>query len=84
MKKDYHFRKGGFAIIAIAGCDADCRFISVNCNHSGSTNDIIAWQNMDLYEAVEIEKKLPLTYFFIGDEAFANTNQFLGPWPGKF
>ena len=39
---------------------------------------------MALYEAVEIEKKLPLTYFFIGDEAFANTNQFLGPWPGKF
>ena len=84
MKKDYRFRKGGFAIIAIAGCDVDCRFISVNCNHSGSTNDIIVWQNMDLYEAVEIEKKLPLKYFFIGDEAFTNTNQFLSPWPGKF
>ena len=82
-KKDYRFRKGGFAIIVIAGCDVDCRFISASCNHSGSTNDIIAWQNMDLYEAVEIDRKLPPKYFFIGDEAFTNTNQFLSPWPGK-
>ena len=82
-KKDYRFRKGGFAIIVIAGCDVDCRFISASCNHSGSTNDIIAWQNMDLYQAVEIDKKLPLKYFFIGDEAFTNTNQLLSPWPGK-
>jgi hypothetical protein len=37
---------------------------------------------MDLFEAVEIDKKLPLKYFFIGDEAFTNTNQFLSPWPG--
>jgi hypothetical protein len=34
---------------------------------------------MDLYEAVEIGKKLPPKYFFIGDEAFMNTNQFLSP-----
>jgi hypothetical protein len=70
-------------IIVIAGCDVDCHFISASCYHSGSTNDIIAWQNMDLYEAVEIDKKLPPKYFFIGDEAFTNTMQFLSPWPGK-
>ncbi len=83
-KKDCRFHKGGFGIIVIAGCDVDCRFISTSCNHSGSTNDIIAWQNMDLNEAVEIDKKLPPKYFFIGDEAFMNTNQFLSPWPGNF
>ena len=82
-KKDYRFRKGGFAIIVIAGCDVDCRFIVASCKHSGSTNDIIAWQQMDLYEAVEFGGKLPAKYFFIGDEAFTCTNQFLSPWPGK-
>jgi hypothetical protein len=81
-KKDYRYRKGGFAIVVLAGCDINCRFIVASCNHSGSTNDIIAWQHMDLFEAVEIDKKLPLKYFFIGDEAFTNTNQFLSPWPG--
>jgi hypothetical protein len=82
-KKDYRYRKGGFAIVVIAGCDVNCRFIVGSCNHSGSTNDIIAWQHMELYEAVEIDNKLPVKYFFIGDEAFTNTNQFLSPWPGK-
>jgi hypothetical protein len=56
MKEDIRCRKGGFAIIAIAGCDVECSLISVSCNHSGSTDDIVAWQKVDLYEAVEIEK----------------------------
>jgi hypothetical protein len=38
---------------------------------------------MDLYEAVEIDGMLPSKFFFIGDEAFTNTNQFLSPWPGE-
>jgi len=38
---------------------------------------------MDLFAAMEIDKKLPLNYFFIGDEAFTNMNQFLSPWPGR-
>jgi hypothetical protein len=44
---------------------------------------LIAWQQMDLFEAVEMDDKLPSKYFFIGDEAFTNTNQFLSPWPGE-
>ncbi len=40
-RKDYRFRKGGFAVIALAGCDTDARSISATANHSGSTNDII-------------------------------------------
>jgi hypothetical protein len=63
-KKDYRYRKGGFAIVVIAGCDVQCRFIVSSCKHSGSTNDIIAWQHMQLYEAVEIDKMLPLKIFF--------------------
>jgi hypothetical protein len=81
--KDYRFRKGGFALVVLAGCDADARFICASCNHSGSTNDIIAWGDSKLYKLLEIDKLLPEQYFFIGDEAFTNTNQFLSPWPGE-
>jgi hypothetical protein len=82
-RKDYRFRKGGFAIIALAGCDADARFISATANHSGSTNDIIAWNNSNLCKAVEHDRRLPAKYFFIGDEAFTNSSQLLSPWPGR-
>ncbi len=82
--KDYQFQKGGFAIIIIAVCDIDGRFITATAKHSGSTNDIIAWQDSKLFKYIEIDQGLPPKYFFIGDEAFTNTQQFLSPWPGKF
>jgi len=81
--KDYRFRKSGFAIIVLGGVDVKGRFLCASCNHSGSTNDIIAWQDCNLYEALEVKKLLPDNYFFIGDEAFTCTNQFLSPWPGR-
>ncbi len=81
--KDYRFRKGGFALIVMAGCDINARFICASCDHSGSTNDVIAWQDSLLFQMVEVEKLLPSKYFFIGDEAFNTTQQFLSPWPGK-
>ncbi len=80
--KDYHFRKGGFAIIALAGSNANARFIAVSCDHSISTNNIIAWQATRLFKMLEIDQLLPDKYFFIGNEAFTNTNQFLSPWSG--
>jgi hypothetical protein len=40
--KDYRFCKGGFAIIVLAGCDVDAKFVCASCTHSGSTNNIIA------------------------------------------
>ncbi len=43
----------------------------------------IAWQDSELFEAIEVEKLLPTKYFVIGDEAFNCTNQMLSPWPGK-
>jgi hypothetical protein len=69
-RKDYRFRKGGFAIIALAGCDADARFISATANHSGSTNDIIAWNNSNLCKAVEHDRRLPAKYFFYRRRSF--------------
>ena len=49
-QKDYRFRKGGFAIIVISGCDVDGRFITALANHSGSTNGIIAWNSSKLHK----------------------------------
>jgi hypothetical protein len=56
-KKDSHYCKGGFAVIVIAGCDVKCHFIVASCNHSGSTNGIMARQQMNLFEAVEMDNK---------------------------
>jgi len=82
--KDYRFRKGGFAIIVLEGCDIKACFICASCNHSGSTNDIITWHDCQLlFQALEVDCQLPPQYFFIGDEALTNTPQFLSPWPGK-
>lgn len=82
--RDYRFRKGGFAIIVLAGCDVDAKFVCASCKHSGSTNDIIAWGDSNLFQMLMIDELLPEKYFFIGDEAFTNTQQFLTPWSGKF
>lgn len=82
--KDYRFRKSGFAIIVLGGCDNRGRFICASCDHSGSTNDIIAFQNSKLFEALYVEHKIPEKYFIIGDEAFTCTEQVLSPWPGNF
>ncbi len=82
--KDYRFCKGGFAIIVLAGCDVDAKFECASCTHSGSTNNIIAWGDCNLYQMLMIDELLPDKYFFIGDEAFTNTQKFLTPWSGKF
>lgn len=80
--KDYRNRKGGFAIVVMAGCDSVGKFIMATANHSGSTNDIIAWQSSELFKAIELGR-LDSRYFIIGDEAFTNDQQFLSPWPGR-
>jgi hypothetical protein len=81
--KDYRYPKSGFGVIVLAGCDVKACFLSASCNHSGSKNDMIAWQDCNLYNLLEVEKVLPEKYIFIGDEAFSNTQQFLSPWPGR-
>ncbi len=42
------------------GCDANVHLVCASCNHSGSTNDIIACQDCNLYQMLEVEKLLPL------------------------
>ncbi len=43
----------------IAGCDVNCHFFIGSCNHSGSTNDIIVWHGMELFQAVKNDNLLP-------------------------
>jgi len=68
-QKDYHFRKGGFAIMVLAETDVDGQFICATARHSGSTNDKKAWEDSDLCHYLEVQKGLPEKYFFIGDKA---------------
>jgi len=61
--KDYRFRKSGFAILVLAGCDIKAHFVCALCDHSGSTNDITAWQYSHLYKMLEMDKLLPTSIF---------------------
>lgn len=80
--KAYRTRKGGFGLVVLAGCDVKGKYFMATANHSGSTNDCIAWGQTALSAAIE-EGKLPPQYFIIGDEAFSCTNQVLSPYPGR-
>jgi hypothetical protein len=78
----YRNRKQMWGILVLAGCDARTRFNFFSAKCSGATHDYMAWEVSTLKEMVD-ESKLPAQYYFIGDEAFVNTNQFLVPWSGR-
>ncbi len=81
--KDYRFRKGGFAIVVLVGCDVKARFICTSWNHSGSINNFIAWYDSKLFHALEVDCQLPpqpssLTYSGCGLDRFKDSfNYFL-------
>jgi len=80
--KSWRCRKGGFAIIVMAGSDVNGKFLMATADHCGSTHDITAWENSSLYAAVK-DGKLDDRFFIIGDEAFSNIDQVLSPYPGR-
>lgn len=75
-------RKGGFSLVVMAGSDVNGKFYTATADHTGSTNDCIAWEQCALANAIHSGKLLP-EYFIIGDEAFSCTNQILTPYPGR-
>jgi hypothetical protein len=77
----YRNRKDCFGIIVLAGCDSETRFLMFSCKYTGATNDALAWKLCNMSTRLE-NGCLPSDYYFIGDEAFVNTNQFLVPWGG--
>jgi hypothetical protein len=80
--KDYLSRKGGFAVIVMAGADCNARFTFGTCNHPGATNDILCWETTALYKKL-MEGQLPNEFTFGGDEAFTCSEQMISPWPGR-
>jgi hypothetical protein len=78
----YRNRHGCFGIVILAGCDANLRFHMFSSVSGGSTNDIMAWQFCAMKSLLD-NNRLPEPYYFIGDEAFICTNQFLVPWSGR-
>jgi len=75
-------RKGMWGLLALAGCDARCRFLMFSVISSGSTFDALAWDMCALKDFIEVQKRLDDRFYVIGDEAFATTNQFLTPYSG--
>lgn len=78
----YRNRHGCFGLVALAGCDARMKFYMFSCVSAGSTNDILAWQFCKMKSLLD-SGALPEPYYFIGDEAFICTNEFLVPWSGR-
>lgn len=77
----YRNRHDCFGIVVLAGCFANLKFGMFSCVSCGSTNDVMAWDFCAM--KAELDKgSLPERYYFIGDEAFVNTNQFLVPYSG--
>jgi hypothetical protein len=74
-------RHGCFGLVVIAGCYSNKKFGMFSCVSCGSTNDILAWDFSTIKKLLE-EGRLPPEYYFIGDEAFQCTQQFLVPWSG--
>jgi hypothetical protein len=75
-------RKGVWGIVILAGCDARTKFHLFSAKNTGSTNDCTAWDNSNLKKLID-EGFLPVQFYFIGDEGFSCTNQFLVPWGGN-
>jgi hypothetical protein len=74
-------RHACWGIVVLAGCDSKTRYMMFNCFSTGSTNDILIWNASAVKQLVD-EGRLPPDFFFIGDEAFQNTDQFLVPYGG--
>eukprot|EP00600_Ochromonadales_sp_CCMP1393_P011227 CAMPEP_0175017390 /NCGR_PEP_ID=MMETSP0005-20121125/12371_1 /TAXON_ID=420556 /ORGANISM="Ochromonas sp., Strain CCMP1393" /LENGTH=398 /DNA_ID=CAMNT_0016274799 /DNA_START=829 /DNA_END=2026 /DNA_ORIENTATION=+ len=79
--RSYFNRHECYGIVVMAGCDADCKFNMFSCLSAGSTNDVVAWDISAMKRELDAGS-LPLEYFFIGDEAFVNSNQLMVPWSG--
>lgn len=63
-----------------AVCDAQCRFIALNCNHVGSTNAAESYAQESLIEKCE-EQLFP--HHWIGKHAYKLSDTMMRPWPGK-
>ena len=63
----YHVaRKGEFALLCMAGCDAARRFLSFDISQAPTTHDSLAWSGSEIGQAV-LNGELPDSFFVSGD-----------------
>ncbi|KAK4882615.1 hypothetical protein RN001_005934 [Aquatica leii] len=93
-ESEYLNYKSTFSIVLFAVVDAKYNFLYVNANCQGRISDGGVFKNTQLYKKFEqndllIPPAQPLngrqkciTFFFLGDEAFALTENLMKPFPG--
>jgi hypothetical protein len=72
-------------MVVLAGCDSRTVFRMLSVKHSGSTHDALAWNCCNLKQTIDKTQgvsQLPDDYYYIGDDAFTCTRQFLTPYSG--
>jgi DDE superfamily endonuclease len=78
----YYNRKGFFAIVITAMCDADYRFTFVSAIAPGSTHDSSAFRMSSLHAVLE-SGALARGYWIAGDEAYICAENLFTPFPGR-
>jgi len=78
----YYNRKGFYALVVRAVCDARRRFIYVHANSEGSTPDSVAWGCSSLGDYLS-SNGLPSGFFIAGDAAYSCSDALLTPYPGN-
>ena len=65
-------RKDKYALLCIAGCDAECRFLVIDISQLPTTHDSMAWaaSAVDMGRAIETGDFLPAEFFINADNAF--------------
>ena len=68
--KYYVTRKGCYALLCIAGCDAECRFLVLDIPQLPTTHDSMALAASAEGRAIEAGDVFPAEFFINGDNAF--------------
>jgi hypothetical protein len=75
----YHVgRKDKYAVLAMALCDADRRFLWFNMSQTPNTHDSLAWTLTDLGMRIKAGD-LPTDFFINADAAFTVSNSLITP-----
>lgn len=77
----YRNRKGFFAILVQATCNADCEFTFFDASFQGSCHDSTAFESTEL--ALNIDTMVPGIYWIAADDAYTCCEQVVTPFPGK-
>ena len=78
--KRFFNRKGFYALVLQAVCDANLKFTFAGIDCYGSTHDSEAFQKSDLYERLS-KGLLPYEFHILGDDAYSLADYLLTPYP---